>query len=120
MFHPRNFLQFLRKTSLIILLTLSIIMFLHILIVTLGTSLMLWHTDSTPFDMALLVFLYYVIPLIAFLSFYLFISKLVQLDHHCTSSKSNKSRHTHKSRLAKRSKDATSYVPYHTVRRKQT
>lgn len=46
---------------------------------TLGTSLLLWHTDSTPFNIALITFLYYVIPLVALLSFNLIISQLIHI-----------------------------------------
>lgn len=96
MFQPTSLLKFLQRTSLIILLTLSIIMLFHIFIITLGTSLMIWHTDSTPFDMALLTFLYYVIPLIALLSFYLLISQLVKLDEAVLNAKSKKKHATGK------------------------
>ena len=79
MFHTRNLLQLLHKTSLIVLLALSIIMLFHIFIMTLGTSLMFWHTDSTPFNVALITFLYYVIPVIALLSFNLIIGQLIHI-----------------------------------------
>ena len=79
MFHTRSLLQFLQKTSLIGFLALSIIMLFHIFVMTLGTSLLLWHTDSTPFNIALITFLYYVIPLVALLSFNLIISQLIHI-----------------------------------------
>lgn len=54
-------------------------MLFHIFIMTLGTSLLFWHTDSTPFNMALITFLYYALPLIALISFYLIIAQLIRL-----------------------------------------
>ena len=94
MFHIRNLLQFLHKTSLLILLILSIIMLLHVLIATLGTNLMLWHTDSTPLDIALITFIYYVIPLIAFLSFHLVIAQLLKLYDSVAHNNKHSSNHT--------------------------
>lgn len=90
MFHLRNLLDFLRRTSLITLLILSIIMLLHVFIMTIGTSFMLWPSDSTPFDAGLLTFLYYVIPIIALLSFYLMILQLSKLESSCYNAKSRK------------------------------
>lgn len=90
MFRVRNLLRFLYRTSLIALLSLCIIMLLHILIMTLGTSFMLWHTDSTPFDIALLTFLYYVIPFITLFCFHFFISQLVKLEEYAYTAKRSK------------------------------
>ena len=90
MFHLRNLLDFLRRTSLITLLIVSIIMLLHVFIMTIGTSFMLWPSDSTPFDAGLLTFLYYVIPIIALLSFYLLILQLSKLEASCYNARSHK------------------------------
>ena len=132
MFHTRSLLQFLHKTSLIILLTLSIIMLLHIFINIIGISLMLFHTDSSLFDVLLMTFLYYVIPLIAFLSFHLFIAQLIKLDIYLSNNSKNKKRHTagtvpnnlvpntscKQLKSKKRPRQATFYRPYHSTQRK--
>lgn len=127
----KSLLQFLRKFSLTLLMNLCIIMLFHILIVTVGTSLMLWHIDSTPFDMALLTFLYYVIPIIVLLFFYILISELAKLEtSHQKSSRtstskrsasktetSTTSKSTPKTTNKKHGKQGSSYTPYNTNRR---
>ena len=96
MTHCRSFIRYLRKICLILLLTLFIIMLLHILtILFLHTYVSPWNIASSPTHAAVLVFLYYVIPLITLLFFYLIINGLMKLEIAHTTKKQNK-RHTRK------------------------
>lgn len=77
MSHSKSFIQLLRKISLILLLIVTLIMLFHILITLfLYTNVSPWNIESSPVDAILLVFLYYVIPLISLLSFYLITNEL--------------------------------------------
>lgn len=92
MSHPKSFIRLLSKISLILLLTVTIIMLFHILITLfLYTNVSPWNIESSPIDAMLLVFLYYVIPLIALLFFYLIINKLKHFEiTHSTKKQSKK------------------------------
>ena len=91
MIHSRSFIRFLRKICLILLLMLSIIMSLHILtILLLYTYVSPWNTLSSPTHAAVLAFLYYVIPLITLLFFYLILNELMKLQIAHTTQKQNK------------------------------
>ena len=96
MIHSRSFIRFLRKICLILLLMLSIIMSLHILtILLLYTYVSPWNTLSSPTHAAVLAFLYYVIPLITLLFFYLILNELMKIEIAHTTKKQNK-KHTNK------------------------
>lgn len=104
MSHPKSFIRLLSKISLILLLTVTIIMLFHILITLfLYTNVSPWNIESSPIDAMLLVFLYYVIPLIALLFFYLIINELKHFEiTHSTKKQSKKQ--TKKSDTVKQSK----------------
>lgn len=110
MSHHKSFIQLLRKISLIFLLILISIMLLHILITLfLCTSISPWHEKcSSIFDSILTVFLYYVIPIIIFLCFYLFTGQLVKLEM-LYLSKKNKQK--------KKPLKYQSYTPHHMPKR---
>ena len=104
MSHPKSFIQLLSKISLILLLTVTIIMLFHILITLfLYTNVSPWNIESSPIDAMLLVFLYYVIPLIALLFFYLIINELKHFEITHTTKKQSK-KQTKKSDTIKQSK----------------
>lgn len=91
MIHSRSFIRFLRKICLTLLLILSIIMLLHMLVTLfLHTYISPWNTLSSPTHAAVLVFLYYVIPLITFLFFYLILNGLMKLEIAYAIKKQNK------------------------------
>ena len=52
-------------------------MFFHISIATIGTVFAWWHSDSTPYSVALTTFLYYVLPLSFLLFIYFFTCQLL-------------------------------------------
>ena len=81
MTYSRSFIRYLRKICFILLLTLSIIMLAHILITLfLSTYINPLSTKSSPIHVVISVFLYYVIPLIVLLFFYLIFNRLTNLE----------------------------------------
>lgn len=95
MSHSRSFIRLMRKTSLILLLTLTIIMLLHILItIFLYTTPYYGSTQGSIFNAVLLVFLYYVIPIIILLCFCLITNRLVKLENAYYEKKHLKKKHT--------------------------
>lgn len=91
MSHPKSIIQLMRKTSLILLLILTLILILHLLItIFICTSSPSRNPLSSTFDAVLLVFLYYVIPMIILFCFYLVTNRLAHLELAYLEKKKNK------------------------------
>ena len=77
----RSLIRYLRKICFILLRTLITIMSFHILITLfLHTYIPPWNINSSPINAAILVLLYYAIPLITLLFFYLIMNQFIHLE----------------------------------------
>ena len=107
MTHSRSFIRYLRKICFILLLTLTFIMLAHILITLfLSTYIDSSSTKSSPIHIVISVFLYYVIPLIVLLFFYLIFNGLTNLEPLCTPKKQTKKQYKKQAKKTDKIPDA--------------